>query len=157
MSIDSAPELQELKLRQVEGELAKWRRATLPSPPSVGWIQTIREALGMTATALAQRLAMTGAGLRKIESSEAHERISLATLRKVADALDCDLRYALVPRQPLEDKLMARARSVLSEQMSPVAHSMALEDQKVNDKESMDKYLDSAARSLIRRSPRSLW
>jgi predicted DNA-binding mobile mystery protein A len=111
----------------------------------------------MTATALAQRLAMTSAGLRKLESSEAHERISLATLRKVADALDCDLRYALVPRQPLEDKLMARARSVVAEQMGPVAHSMALEDQKVDDKEAMDKYLDSAARSLIRRSPRSLW
>ena len=157
MSFRIQLDLRELQRRQVEGELAKWRRSTLPSPPPAGWIQTIREALGMSATALAKRLAMTGAGLRKIESSEAHERITLATLRKVADALDCDLRYALVPRQPLDDKLMARARSVLAEQMGPVAHSMALEDQQVHDKEAMDKYLDSAARSLIRQSPRSLW
>lgn len=157
MSLKERLDLQELGRHQVEGELAKWRRAALPSPPPAGWIQTIREALGMTATALAQRLAMTGAGVRKIESSEAHERISLATLRKVAAALDCDLRYALVPRQPLDDKLMARARSVLAEQMGPVAHSMALEDQKVDDKEAMDKYLESTARSLVLRSPRSLW
>lgn len=157
MSIDNRSELRELRLRQVEGELAKWRRAALPSPPSVGWIQTIREALGMTAAALAKRFAMTGPGLRGIEASEADERITLATLRKVADALDCDLRYALVPRQPLDDKLMARAKRVVAEQMGPVAHSMALEDQKVGDQAAMDKYLESAARSLIRRSPRSLW
>ena len=118
MSMNKA-DLQELRLRQVEGELAKWRRVALPAPPPAGWIQTIREALGMTAAALAQRLGMTGAGLRKIEASEAHERISLATLRKVADALDCELRYALVPRQSLDDKLMARARSVLTEQLGP--------------------------------------
>ena len=131
--------------------------ATLPSPPLTGWIQTIRESLGMTATALAKRLGMTGAGLRGIETSEAGERITLATLRKVADALDCDLRYALVPRQLLDDKLMARAKSVVAEQMGLVAHSMELEDQKVNDRQTMDDYLESAARSLIRRSPRSLW
>lgn len=131
--------------------------ATLPSPPLTGWIQTIRESLGMTATALAKRLGMTGAGLRGIETSEAGERITLATLRKVADALDCDLRYALVPRQLLDDKLMARAKSVVAEQMGLVAHSMELEDQKVNDRQTMDEYLESAARSLIRRSPRSLW
>lgn len=155
--MNNQPDLRELRLRQVEGELAKWRKAALPSPPPAGWIQTIREALGMTATALAKPLNMTGAGLRGIEASEAHERITLATLRKVADALDCDLRYALVPRQPLDDKLMDRAKSVLAEQMRPVAHSMALEDQKVDDREAMDKYLESAARSLIRRSPRTLW
>lgn len=155
--MNNQTDLRELRLRQVEGELAKWRKAALPSPPPAGWIQTIREALGMTATALAKRLAMTGAGLRSIEASEAHERITLATLRKVADALDCDLRYALVPRQPLDDKLMDRAKSVLAEQMRPVSHSMALEDQKVDDREAMDKYLESAARSLIRRSPRTLW
>ena len=152
MSMQNQSELHELRLRQVDGELAKWRVATLPSPPPTGWIQTIRESLGMTAAALAKRLGMTGAGLRGIEASEADKRITLATLRKVADALDCDLRYALVPRQPLDDKLMARAKSVVAAQMGSVAHSMALEDQ-----QAMDKYLESAARSLIRRSPRSLW
>ena len=157
MSMQNQPDLRELRLRQVDKELAMWRQATLPSPPPAGWIQTIREALGMTAAALARRLAMTGAGLRGIEASEADERITLATLRKVAEALDCDLRYALVPRQPLDEKLMARARRVVAEQMGPVAHSMALEDQKVDDQAAMDKYLESAARSLIRRSPRSLW
>ena len=157
MSMQNQPDLHELRLRQVDGELAKWRIATLPSPPPAGWIQTIRESLGMTAAALAKRLGMTGAGLRGIEASEADDRITLATLRKVADALDCDLRYALVPRQPLDDKLMARAKSVVAGQMGSVAHSMALEDQQVNDRQAMDKYLESAARSLIRRSPRSLW
>ena len=114
MSMQNQPDLRELRRRQVDGELAKWCITTLPSPPSAGSIQTIRKSLGITVTALAKRLGMTGAGLRGIVASEAVKRITLATLRKVTDALDCDLRYALVPRQPLDDKLMAQAESIVA-------------------------------------------
>lgn len=61
MSMQNQSDLHELRLRQVDGELAKWRMA---SPPLSGWIQTIRESLGMTTTALAKRFSMNGAGLR---------------------------------------------------------------------------------------------
>ncbi|RYE68109.1 MAG: hypothetical protein EOO81_09765 [Oxalobacteraceae bacterium] len=77
---------------------------------------------------------MTDAKLCGIKRSEAGESITLAMLRKVPDAFDCDFCYALVPRQPLDDKLMARAKSVVTEQMRPVAYSTALEPQKVNDR-----------------------
>jgi hypothetical protein len=40
--------------------------------------------------------------------------------------------------------------------MGSVVHSMALEDQQVNERQTMKKYLESAAHSLIRRSPRLL-
>jgi len=73
----------------------------LPPRPPVGWLRAIRETLGMTSAELGQRLAITASGLRKLQQAEAADAIRLATLRRVAEALDCELNYALVPRQPL--------------------------------------------------------
>jgi len=60
--------------------------------------RAIRDALGMSLTAFARRLAMTPAGARKLEQAEAEDVITLASLRKLAEALDCELHYALVVR-----------------------------------------------------------
>jgi hypothetical protein len=38
----------------------------------------------------------------ELERNEAEERITLATLRRAAEALDCTLVYAIVPNKPLE-------------------------------------------------------
>jgi len=86
----------------------------------------------MPAIALARRLGMTSAGVRKLETAEANQVITLASLRKLADALGCELQYALVPRKPLEQELKARALLVANDRLRPVSHSMSLEDQSVN-------------------------
>ena len=67
----------------------------------MGWLRAIRETLGMTSAALGQRLGITASGVRKLEQAEAADTITLATLRRMAEALDCELHDALVPRQPL--------------------------------------------------------
>jgi predicted DNA-binding mobile mystery protein A len=86
----------------------------------------------MTAAALARRLGMSNAGVRKLEKAEADEVITLASLRKLANALDCELQYALVPRTSLEQTLKQRALQVARDRLRPVAHSMSLEDQSVD-------------------------
>src|SRR5947209_5833916 len=67
-----------------------------------------------------------------LEQSEVKGSIELATLRRVADALDCTLVYAFVPKKPLEETV--RARNFLRRRRAPVEHSMLLEDQKVQGK-----------------------
>jgi hypothetical protein len=52
---------------------------------------------------------MTTAGVRKLETAESNQVISLSSLRKLAEALDCELQYALVPRKNLGDMLKGRA------------------------------------------------
>jgi transcriptional regulator with XRE-family HTH domain len=69
-------------------------------PPAAGWIRFVREGLGLSRQAVAGRLNVTQAAVRDYEESEAREAISLATLRRVADALGCEVVVALVPRQP---------------------------------------------------------
>ena len=83
------------------------------SPPVRGWIKAVREALGMTTAQLAKRLRMKQPSVVAIEQSEAKGTIELATLRRVAEALDCTLVYALVPNKPLEATVRDRARAFL--------------------------------------------
>ena len=78
--------------------------------PVRGWIKAIREGLGMSTEQLAKRLGIRQPSVVAMEQSEAKGTIELATLRRVAEALDCTLVYALVPNRPLETMVRDRAR-----------------------------------------------
>jgi predicted DNA-binding mobile mystery protein A len=110
----------------------------------------------MSGVALAKRLDMTTAGARKLETAEEHQVITLASLRKLAAALDCELKYALVPRNPLSQMLNERALTVASERLRPVSHSMSLEDQSVQG-EALQLQIDLLAKELLEGSRRELW
>ena len=69
--------------------------------PSRGWIRALRDALGMTAGQLGGRIGMRGQSVLDLEKSEKAGTIQLKTLRKAAEALDCTLVYALVPKTSL--------------------------------------------------------
>lgn len=147
---------QDLQLRQMDVSLAKWRDAHLSARPPSGWSRAIRDALGMTAAALARRLGMSDAGVRKLEKAEAEDAITLASLRKLAGALDCELQYALVPRVPLAQRLQDRAMEVARERLRPVSHSMSLEDQSVQG-DARNVQLELLTRELLDGSRRELW
>lgn len=66
--------------------------------PVRGWIKAIRGALGMSTSQLARRLGVSQPSVVALEQSEAKGSIELATLRRVAAALDCTLVYALIPQ-----------------------------------------------------------
>jgi predicted DNA-binding mobile mystery protein A len=146
----------ELKLRQLDDTLNRWRSADLPPRPPSGWIKAVREALGMTATHLAQRLGVTTSTATRLETSEADDTISLATLRRAAEALDCELHYALVPRQSLAQTLDARASSLARQQMAAINHTMALEAQSTS-RDAVEAQTRALAESLLKGSRRALW
>jgi predicted DNA-binding mobile mystery protein A len=131
-------------------ELGPTKRYTLPVR---GWIKALREALGMSTAQLAKRLGIRQPSLVALEQSEAKGTIELATLRRVAEALDCTLVYALLPNKPLETTLRDRARAFARRRRAPVEHSMLLEDQKVTAKDS-EARLDEIMRET---NPRLFW
>lgn len=146
----------ELQLRQLDAALDRWRSADLPARPPSGWLKAIRQALGMTATHLARRLGVTTSTLTRLELSEADDTISLATLRRAAEALGCELHYALVPRQPLATTLEERASRLAQQQMAAISHSMALEAQSTS-REHLEEQTRALAESLLKGSRRALW
>ena len=121
--------------------------------PVRGWIKAIRGALGMSTAQLAKRLRVKQPSVVALEQSEAKGAIELATLRRVAEALDCTLVYALIPNQPLEAMVRDRARTFARRRLEPVEHSMLLEDQKVTAKDA-EARLDETVRET---NPRLFW
>lgn len=146
----------DLKLRQLDTALNRWRNTNLPPRPPSGWINAIREALGMTATHLAHRLGVTTSTLTRLETSEAEDTISLASLRRAAEALGCELHYVLVPRQSLADILATHAATLARKQMATVSHTMALEAQSTS-RENVEMQTRALAESLLKGSRRALW
>ena len=149
-------QFRDLQLQQMDALLETWRAAQLSARPRAGWVRAIRESLGMSAAAFARRLGMTPVGVRKLESAEASDSITLASLRKLAQALDCELQYALVPRTSLVQQVKDRAETVARERLRPIAHSMALEDQAVQGQQNKLQ-LELAIKDLIEGSRRELW
>jgi predicted DNA-binding mobile mystery protein A len=145
-----------LQLHQINSALTKLRESPAPIRPSAGWVKTIRKSLGMSASALARKLGITPSSIAKLEKAEADEKITLASLRKLANALDCELQYTLVPRKSLEEILGDRAMTVAKERLRPISHSMSLENQSV-DKSASDKQLELLTKEILDGPRRNLW
>ena len=103
---------------------------------------------------LAKRLRITRQGVLRIENAEAAGGITLSKLREVAAALDCEVYYSLVPRQPLEDVVNNRARRLAEQQLGRVEHTMRLEDQ-LSDRSDRAELIDDLAREIA--DSRALW
>jgi predicted DNA-binding mobile mystery protein A len=118
-----------LRLSQLDRSLKEARR--LPPRPSGGWIASVREALGLTLAEVGRHLRAPRQNVQKFERAEATDRITLGTLRRVADAMGCDLIYALVPKSGSFAELAEHpTRERTSRDVNSVVHTMALEDQK---------------------------
>jgi predicted DNA-binding mobile mystery protein A len=119
----------QLRAQQIDRMVQPLRSIKLPRPPK-GWIRALREAMDVSSGELAQRLRANRSLASQQEKAEVDDRITLRSLRACADALDCDLVYAFVPRgATIEETLAARARAAASQIVRRVEHSMALEDQ----------------------------
>lgn len=147
------PRLAALSRLNLDSRFKQMPPAAMFTPPVRGWIKAIREALGMSSAQLAKRLKVRQPSVASIEQSEARGTIQLATLRRVAEALDCTLVYALVPNKPLDTMVRERARKVGLQRLRSVEHTMSLENQAVAAKD-FEPQLDAFIRDL---NPRALW
>lgn len=146
-------DIQKLRLSQVDSAV---KQVSVPSRPSIGWIQTIRTALGMTTRQLAARIGVTQSTLAELEKSEAADKITLHSLRRAADAMDCDLQYVLVPRGSLKKRVENQAEAIARQRVSRVFHTMRLEDQAPTQKVDK-KEISKMQTSLLATNWKHLW
>jgi len=91
-----------------------------------------------------------------LEKAEASGSISLNTLRKAAEALDCALVYAVVPRHSLQAAVEQQARKLAEHSAAYTGHSMLLENQ-LPDKHERQAALERAVADIVRHRPKNLW
>lgn len=153
----SKNEFRRLRIRHLDETLGSARNVLRHTgAPRDGWIREIRQALGMTTGQLAKRMGIPQPNVVALENREKEGRITLTSLKKAANALDCEVAYFLVPRKGLEVTLRAQLRTLVQRRLSSVAHTMALENQSVSD-EHLRRSLNESVEDLMMRPPRDLW
>ena len=127
-----------------------------PATPSVGWVKTIREALGMTTLQLAKRVGINRSRITHIEQAEPEENLKLSTMNKVAEGLGMKFVYGFVPKDSLEDTVRSQAKKLALKRMERLDHTMRLELQNLSDAEKEKAISDMVDRILIE-GDKELW
>ena len=148
----------QLKLarQQLDETLKRFKPIAELAPPPKGWVRAIRDALGMTGTQLAVRLNTNKQRISRIEQDEKLGKVTINTLRNVAEAMDCIFVYGFVPRDSLEQTVRNRAQSVAKKRMARSDQTMRLEKQELSDKEKQ-KAFKSLVEDITSSMPKSLW
>ena len=135
-------------LSRKTGNLAQLRDT---QPPKQGWISAVRQALGMTAKQLAERVGLSQPRIAKMELNENNLKIS--TMKKIAEGLDCDFVYGFVPKSSLQETINRQARKKAEAILSNVNTNMALEDQLADD----PNILTDVADEMIAKNIKRIW
>ena len=104
--------------------------------PGSGWIAAIRKGLGMSVRQLAERIGITQQSVSELEAREIDGSITLKSLRRAAEAMNCQLVYAIVPNKgqvkgkvSLKSIVRMRALKKAKELVESVDQTMMLEGQ----------------------------
>jgi predicted DNA-binding mobile mystery protein A len=107
----------------------------------------------MTNVQLANRLGKVPQSVEDMQKSEMAGSIKLQSLRSLAEALDCQLVYALVPRKPLVEMRQEQARAVarVMDGIYGAAH-----DQRARTGTAGEKQLERLIKKVLAGNPKVL-
>lgn len=120
---------------QISQKVEKIRGFAQEPMPAGGWLCAIRTALGMTLKQLSRRAGKNYQAIQQIEKGELNGTTTLKTMQDVAQAMNCQFVYALIPNKPIEEMIDAQATRKTEALMKDVAHTMLLEDQALDESE----------------------
>jgi predicted DNA-binding mobile mystery protein A len=110
----------------------------------------------MTAKQLAGRLGVAQQSVARIEKDELTGSVTIKTMRRVAECLDCVFVCALVPRSSLEATLHKQAQQLAAKRLAQASQTMTLEDQALGIKEN-EKILSEMVDEFVDTPPSDLW
>lgn len=99
--------------------------------PARGWLRATRTALGLSQAHVAGKLSLTQQAYAEFEAAEERGAISLNSLQRAAEAMECELIYFVVPRAGVANTFseLAQRTDPHARQLAASEHSMALEGQ----------------------------
>ncbi len=141
---------------QLDASLQRLSPLLAVTAPPKGWIRAIRDALRMTAKQLANRLGVAQQAVARIEKEELAGSVTIKTMRRIAECLDCVFVYGFVPRTSLEETVARQAKKVAAQRLAQASQTMSLENQALSRKEN-EQALSDLVDELIRTLPSNLW
>lgn len=148
---------QKLILKQTDEKLSQFHKLSSSMIPSNGWIYSIRRSIKMTLKQIGQRLGISVQSAKEIEQREKDGTITLKALKEIANALDLDLVYVLIPREKtLENMIQKRAKEKAIEIVQRTSQTMKLENQEVSAKR-LNESIRIKTEQLIQKMPTFLW
>ncbi len=143
-----------LKIRQVSEKLTKISKFAHLCGGVDSWARYIREGLNMSTRQLSERSGLSESIIYQTERNEKFGQVTIKSLQRIANALECDLVYAFVPRKPIEKRLADRALDKARRVMHETALNMELENQGVS-KAKLQEQLKQLAAEL--KYSKNLW
>jgi predicted DNA-binding mobile mystery protein A len=130
-------EYRDLSLKQLGTYLFPFENSK-PVRPHRGWLRAVREALGFSRLQVAEAMGVKPQSVMDFEESEKNDRITLNNLRRVADAMGCNLVYAIVPKSgTIQELAEQRTRDEAARHVNAVEHTMKLENQAAGNTEQL--------------------
>ncbi len=117
-------------------------------------IKLLRETLGMTQEQLGKMVNRSQRSIQQIESGDAAPRIS--TLHKIAEALNAELKIAVIPRQNIADFLERKASKKAEQLVKINKKSSSLEIQTPSSEETKIQ-VEGLKREILEKKRDSLW
>lgn len=127
-----------------------------PQPVPEGWLRTVRKALGMSGPQMAKRLGVTKWQVSKTEKGELAGTVTLKTMHKMAEALNCRFVYAVIPEKEIEQVVRDQAIKKAKALVKNASTHMALEAQSLA-KEKLDTEIERITLQLTSKMPSDLW
>jgi mobile mystery protein A len=148
---------QKLILEQTDKKILLLKKVDGLVVPSMGWIYSIRQALGMSLRQLGNKLNITPQSVKEIEEREKNGTVSLKVLKQFGQALNLKLVYGFLPiNGSLEEIIERRAYELAKEIVNRTSISMRLEDQENNPKR-IQKAIKEKTEELKSEMPKYLW
>lgn len=149
--------MKHLSVHQLDDQIRQYVNGQRFDRIPQGWIRSSRTAIGMTLKQLASRLGFSVPAAKNFEMREVDEAITLASLRKIANAMEMDLVYYFKPKQDsLDNLLQIRAELKAKELMERSNQAMILENQEADNKNKSREY-DRLITEIRNQKLSSLW
>lgn len=151
MSVKQAAKRQ---YRAIVDEAAKALQ-TVPAAPE-GWLATMRKALDMSGAQLARRAGVSRAAVNACERKEPDGAITIRKMSELAEAMDCEFIYAVVPRSTVDEIVQAQALRKAEKLVRRARGHMALEKQALSEAHTQDE-IARLAQELRIKNPPDFW
>ena len=126
------------------------------SPMRMGWIKSMRKALGMSAPDLANRIGVTKAAIYQAERKEREGGVTIRQMEKLAEGLGGRFVFAIVPEGSIDDVVRGQARRKAAAIIKRASAHMALEAQSLSA-EQTERQINDLTNTLLRERPADFW